>query len=290
VFLDYLSGKGFYVAGESRDNYSRTPESLASSLNTEYLDAVAQDVGETATDQGPVYAMLKNYKLWHLLKSVGYEFIHIGSWWEPTRENEWADVNINYSGSLAEFSRLLLRTTAVDPVGRILGLWVDERQTQYERVKYEFDRLGQFPDIEGPTFVFAHFLTPHPDYVFKSNGDFLPSKEAVKTSLETRYMDQLLATNRLVEECIDRLIDESDVPPYHHRAVRRGAIPGFPGRIRVDRDERQRRRPENEDWNTECLLPARYRGGDSLPIDHPGELIQAGFQPLLRNRSRSAAR
>jgi len=84
-FLDYLSDKGFYVASDSRANYFSTQHSLASSLNMEYLNDLSTEVGETATDLAPIYDMMEDYKVWRLLKSVDYEFIHFGSWWEPTR-------------------------------------------------------------------------------------------------------------------------------------------------------------------------------------------------------------
>lgn len=226
-FLDYLSGKGFYVASESRNNYMSTQHSLASSLDLDYLDGLVAEIGDTTRDMSPLYAMLQDHRVWRLLKTAGYDFIHMGSWWEPTRENKYADVNINYGGSLPEFSRLLLKTSAIDPVGRILGLWGNERRTQYERVKYKFERLSRIPERRGPTFVFAHFLTPHPDYVFDSNGEFLPSPENTTRSLERRYLDQLLATNRLVEQCIDRLIAESDVPPIIILQSDEGPYPNF---------------------------------------------------------------
>jgi hypothetical protein len=230
-FLDYLSSKGFYVATESRDNYLNTQHSLASSLNMEYLDQVAQEVGESSTDQEPLYAMLQDYKLWRLLKSADYEFIHVGSWWEPTRENKYADVNINYGGSLPEFSRLVLKTTAMDPPWRMLarawGMSGDERRTQYERVKYEFDRLSRIPEEEGPTFVFAHFLTPHPGYVFKSNGDFLPYEEMQRTRSDKAYLDQLVATNQMFEAVIDALVAESDIPPIIIVQSDEGPYPDF---------------------------------------------------------------
>ena len=63
-FLDYLSAKGFYVAADSRDNYLSTQHSLASSLNMEYLDEVAQEAGETSADLRPLYAMMQDYKVW----------------------------------------------------------------------------------------------------------------------------------------------------------------------------------------------------------------------------------
>jgi hypothetical protein len=213
-FLDYLSGKGFYVASQSHSNYLTTIQSLSSSLNMDYLGVLASETEGTAPHHSVLRDLLENNRVMRILKTSGYEFINIGSWWEVTRENKHADVNINYGGNLSEFSRLLLTTSAVDPVGsEVLGLWGDERRTQYERVKYEFDWLSQVPEREGPTFVFAHFTVPHSDYVFKSDGDFLSVEEAGKRSLETRYLDQLVAVNAMAEQCIDRLITASDVPP-----------------------------------------------------------------------------
>ena len=94
-------------------------------------------------------------------------------------------------------------------------------------MKYEFSRLSQIPETKGPTFVFAHFLTPHPDYVFESNGDFLPLQEAVKESLETRYLDQLVATNNMVESVIDQLLADSAVPPIIILQSDEGPYPDF---------------------------------------------------------------
>jgi hypothetical protein len=212
-FVNHLAGKGFYVAPESHANYFITLHSLSSSLNMNYLDVLMAEIGRTTVDDGQLMTMLQDYRVWRLLKTSGYEFINIGSWWEVTRENKYADVNINYGGELSEFSRLALKTSAIEPMGEILGLWGDERRIQYERVKYEFDMLSRIPEREGPTFVFAHFIVPHGDYVFQSNGDFLSAQEADRRSEESKYLDQLAAVNRLVEPCIDHLIAASDVPP-----------------------------------------------------------------------------
>jgi len=212
-FLNGLSSKGFCIASESHVNYFTTLHSLSSSLNMNYLDVLMGEIGRTVVDDGELMAIMQDYRVCRLLKTSGYEFISIGSWWEVTRENKYADVNINYGGRLSEFSRLVLKTSAIEPMGEILGLWGDERRTQYERVKYEFEALSQIPEREGPTFVFAHFIVPHGDYVFQSNGDFLSTEEADKKSEESKYLDQLVAVNRLVEPCIDRLIAASDVPP-----------------------------------------------------------------------------
>jgi hypothetical protein len=169
---------------------------------------------------------------------VGYDFIHVGSWWEPTRQNKYADVNINYSGSLPEFSGLLLRTTAIDPVGRMLGLWYDPRRTQWERSRYEFAKLSEIPENEAPTFVFAHFLLPHPEYVFNRDGSFSAPPDATelaqkgfKQVVKERYIDQLVATNRMVESLIDRILEGSDTPPIIILQADEGPIPNGGQRV-----------------------------------------------------------
>jgi hypothetical protein len=212
-FLDYLSSKGFFVASDSHANYAFTEYSLASSLNMEYLDTLSQDVGEDSTDEEPLYDLIQDYEVCRLLKPPGYEYIHVGSWWEPTRSNKYADININRDAQLSEFSMTLLRNTVLDPIGTSLGLWGDPRKAQYERVRYEFGKLAEVPERTGSTFVFAHFIVPHPDFVFNSDGSFLTPELAAQRTADAEYIDQLIAVNKMVETLIDRLLADSKTPP-----------------------------------------------------------------------------
>jgi hypothetical protein len=212
-FVDYLSGKGFFVASESHANYAFTAYSLASSLNMMYLDTLAQDVKEDSTDMGPLYDLIQDYEVWRLLEPLGYDYIHFGSWWEPTRRNASADINVNRGPRLSEFSMTLLRNTVLDSIGTGLGLWGNARKAQWERVRYEFDRLAEIPEKAEPTFVFAHFTVPHPDFVFQRDGTFLTLELAAQRTEETKYIDQLIATNRMVEALVERLLADSETPP-----------------------------------------------------------------------------
>ena len=103
-FLNYLSSKGFFVASDSHANYAFTAYSLASSLNMMYLDTLGEEVGKDSTDQEPLQDLIQDYEVWRLLEPLGYEYIHFGSWWEPTRMNTSADININRGPRLSEFS------------------------------------------------------------------------------------------------------------------------------------------------------------------------------------------
>ncbi len=220
-FIDYLSDKGFYVASESRANYPKTASSLASSLNMEYINYLGEQVGEESDDLGPIYAMLQDYEVWRFLKSRGYQFIHIGSWWEPTRENKNADVNINHC-QVPEFSMHLLETTMVYPiVQESSGLpdWMTSpfvaefREMHHNSVLFNFEKLAEVPGMEGPKFVFAHIFIPHPPYVFDRDGNYLTLEEADERSRTVNYVDQLIFANSKVKALVDELLSSSEVPP-----------------------------------------------------------------------------
>jgi hypothetical protein len=208
-FVDYLNGKGFYVASESTANYVRTLQSLASSLNMEYIDYM----DEESTDLLPMNTKLENNAVQRSLKSAGYTFIHVGSWWGPTRENSFADININYNAEISEFSESLLSGVMPYSVCTELGLIEDGYTSQWNRTLFEFDKLAEIPEMEEPTFVFAHMLVPHVPYVFDSNGSFLTPEEANERSDRDNYINQLIATNSMVRSLIDQLLSESEVAP-----------------------------------------------------------------------------
>jgi len=226
-FIEYLRDRGFYVASASCCNYTKTAPSLASSLNMEYINYLTEEVGEDFDDWGPMYSMLQDYEVWRFLKANGYEFIHFGSWWWPTKENRNADMNIYDcvtpgSGNvrqlpefyqLPEFSMVLFRSTMLYHIYLEFNLIDDERQAQWRRVLYKFDKLAEIPDIEEPTFVFAHFMLPHEPYVFDREGNYLTAEEDKARSREERFVEQLVFTNTKLVELIDELLASSEVPP-----------------------------------------------------------------------------
>jgi len=208
-FLDYLTGKGFYVASESSANYVRTSESLASSLNMEYIDYM----DEKSNDLLPMSERIENNALQRSLKAAGYQFINVGSWWGPTRRNENADININYCTRTSEFEESLLTMTMPYYVSAEAGLVGDARTRQWKRTQFEFDELAEIPNMEDPTLTFAHILSPHVPYVFDSDGSFLLPEQANTRSDIENYRNQLIATNNMVKTLVDRVLRDSEVAP-----------------------------------------------------------------------------
>ena len=231
-FINYLYNRGFYVGSESIANYLCTSQSLPASLNMEYINFLSENVGEESDDWKPLYAMLEDYKVWRFLKSKGYKFIHFGSYWNPTRKNKYADMNVNYH-SMPEFLMLLYQTTMVHPIDAKLNItgFADYELEQWKRVMYKFDKLSKMPDIKGPIFVFAHMLVPHIPYVFDRNGNFLSKKESIQRSRKVNYIDQLIFTNKKVKVLIDKLLASSEVPPIIVLQADEGP---FPQRYELD--------------------------------------------------------
>ncbi|MFC1848264.1 hypothetical protein ACFLXV_03020 [Chloroflexota bacterium] len=211
-FLNFLTDRGFYIAHESRANYLKTRSSLASSLNMGYINYLTEELGEGFTDVGPIYDMLQDYDVWHLLKSMGYEFVHSGSWWGPTRSNEYADINLNYS-QIPYFPMILFENTMAYPLCVTSHIF-DDRHTRHSKCAlYSYENLADIPNIANPTFVFAHLLMPHPPYVFDTDGSCLTIDEAQQRSAATNYVNQLVFTNSKLQLLIDELLSKSDIPP-----------------------------------------------------------------------------
>jgi hypothetical protein len=203
-FLSFLEDKGFFVGHQSTTNYPRTVLSLASSLNLDYLEDVAEQYGPDTGDTTPLTALLQDPEIGRVMKSLGYRFIQLGSWWEPTADSPSADVNLPVGG-LSEFSQALYGTTALAPVAQD-----DSRVRAWKGVQFQFKALTQLSKFKGPRFVFAHIITPHNPYVFNRDGSYVTPKVLVTRTTEENYVNQLSYANAAVKKLVSRLLDEPE--------------------------------------------------------------------------------
>jgi hypothetical protein len=231
-FLAELERRGFTVARNAWANYFKTALSVTSSLSMEYLDTERF----TATGPGawvPVHrALQQRLAVPGALTSLGYEYVHISSYWEPSSTNADADRVLRYEDA-TEFDAAVRATTlltlleAPDPDDsdpETIPFPTLARDTTL----FAFDALESAGRRPGPTFVFAHILVPHPPYVFDADGTQPTAEEAAARTEEERYVAQLTWTNRRVLEALDRLLDvpeaqqpiivlQADEGPYPER-------------------------------------------------------------------------
>ena len=243
-FLQALEERGFTVADDSWSSYFKTAPSLLSTLSMEYLDGEA--LREEDTDpptMAPIHRRLHaRLPVPATFKALGYEYIHIGSWWNPTARNDDADQSLTYEAH-SEFGAALANTTA-------LSLLQPPEQTDEEpealdrpdlvraHTLFELDRLEEAARRGGPTFVFAHLMLPHPPYVFREDGSMTTAEERRTVPKRELYQDQLRWTNERILDLVDRALD---VPAGEEPVIILQADEGpYPARFARD--------PERFDW------------------------------------------
>ncbi len=214
-FLEFLESKGFYLAQQSTSNYPKTFLSLASTLNMEYLDYLSKF--KNSSDETITTPLIQNSNLMNFLKNLGYDFYQLGSWWEPTHYNPLADENfiLENKGSkyIGEFNYAILKSTMINPLSAKLfpkiGQSTEEKR---ERILYQFEKLPEVAELNGPKFVFTHIIAPHAPYVFDADCQFLSFKETEGKTEEENYLNQLSCINQKLEEVIDSILENSSRP------------------------------------------------------------------------------
>lgn len=226
--LNYLTEKGFYIAGKSRANYDQTALSLASSLNMQYLDDLATEAGTGSKDRNVLKERISNNKVVRFLKRQGYRFLAFSSGYSLT-EMENADIYLEYRWSFDEFQNGLIATTALPILLQTLGPSADLLEQYRERILYIFNMLPKVPEYKSPIFAFVHLTIPHPPFVFGPNGEKLTREQMklkggkdgshiVKSLSDQRayikeYRDQLIFSNKRVKNTIDAILAKSRQKP-----------------------------------------------------------------------------
>jgi len=68
--------------------------------------------------------------------------------------------------------------------------------------------------VEGPRFVFAHILVPHPPFLFGPAGEPLDTDPGFQPRDWSRYyLGQLEFVNKKVEVLVEQLLSEAEIPP-----------------------------------------------------------------------------
>lgn len=218
-FLDYLTSRGFYIAGASHANYDQTALSVSSSLNYDYLDGYARELGSDSQNRDVLYNAISHSRLRQVLDEAGYTIVDVNSG-SPITQIKDADYYLTPSRSLLinYFERELLSGSAV---GRVVE---NDLVIQYRaRLLNEFELSMNLDWIPSPKFVFIHLLAPHPPFVFSADGtpvepiEFIMSDGSrfpgTREDYIEGYRQQLLFINTQLETMIDGILSQYETPP-----------------------------------------------------------------------------
>lgn len=213
-FVDFLDQHGFAVADDATANYPTTSLSLASTLRMDYLDDVAAAVPDDAlADIGPLRELLQDHRLGEILTSVGYEYVHIGSWWGPTATAVDADRVLNWTNA-SEFAEAFRVGTALPAVQSLVG--DDEpastTERRYANNVWQLDQLERLVTDAGdrPRFVLAHLTLPHEPYVLDEDGSYVPEEVTATRSRSEAYRRQLAYLNLRLRDIVTTATAQPD--------------------------------------------------------------------------------
>jgi len=220
-FLDYLKGKGFFVADESHTNYTQTIFSIPSTLNFDYID-----VPTGSQEDGQYFLQrINDNRLVGLLKQCGYRIAVTKSGFYYTDQIP-ADLHLAGSGLLNEFEGMLLTDTPAGILAGALNLEPapESFAAHRQRALDSFSQLKRGAQIPGPKIVFAHIVTPHPPFIFDANGNQRTVERAYSMGdgddfggtldeYRSGYAGQVQFANHMLEQAIDALLANSKTPP-----------------------------------------------------------------------------
>jgi hypothetical protein len=273
AFLDEL---GFDRVAGAHANYGKTGHSLASMFNLEYLDELAEQMGPSSNDFGPVYDLVDDHAAGRFLKERGFEYVHIGAWWDPTARSSIADVNLGLE-TASDFATAFLDTTMLPDILErlaLLGLPFDDdlepHQLQYQSALTGFAALDATLDRPGRTFVFAHFLVPHDPYVFGQDGSFVTDEQRAERTTQRLFIDQSRYTMGRVDSFVrEALAGPGETDPIIVVTTDEGPNP-----------RAYERHPETYDWEHASVDDLREKLEIELALHLPGKTAaEAGVHP-----------
>jgi hypothetical protein len=223
-FIDYLKGRGFYVAQDGHSNYIQTGLSLSSSLNLKYINYLNESLGDNYQSREPLAELVQHSALRKFLEERGYKTVAFATGYLPTTIAD-ADVFINYNPRITnDLETLLLTSSAARALGDQLGELFspyDCRQFQRGGILNIFDNLMKIPELPGHKFVFAHILLPHPPFVFGANGEAIQvglcsGADNITVSQKdyaSGYPQQVSFANHMLRNVIEQILSKSATPP-----------------------------------------------------------------------------
>jgi hypothetical protein len=234
-FVSFLEERGFQVAERSLANYPKTAHSLAATWNLAPVEELVPQPPADGGDWQPLYALLRDHRLGHVLTDAGYEYVHLGTWFSPTATATTADrvLRVDTDSEFVSVWRTRTLLPALDGGGEDdeAGLTLRERNRRYS--SYQLDELDDLARQRSgtPRFVLAHITLPHEPYVFDADGSYVTQEQAASRTREENIVNQVEYLNTRLRGLVDTLtsgpestwpviVIQSDEGP--HPAVRTG--------------------------------------------------------------------
>jgi hypothetical protein len=234
-FTDSLKKLGFYVDNCSRSNYMITENSVASSLNMDYLQELINSSTPKSDYTSIVEKLIKDPAVIRKFKSLGYKINSFQSGYdftEITKVDQYLKppTKIAFLGGIDPYENLLLR-------GSIFKILYDTHipliDTLFDKITFPYSAhvnlqyfiLNNLPKIAKdpqPTFTFAHITIPHTPLIFRADGTYTTNRDYYGAIYDAPisndlfndgYINQVEFIDQKMLEIVKNILDNSSTPP-----------------------------------------------------------------------------
>jgi hypothetical protein len=215
-FIQDLEEMGFFVPRCSRSNYAFTVMSLSSQLNMAYVEDLTDEPSLETTK-----SLIQNNLVHQAFEEIGYTTIAFDmgfSWGNMKGSDYYFDAYPNdiKAWSLTPFEILYIKSTLgilFFEKNMDLGeqIMLSDIERKAERTLLILDVLPEIPKMSGPKFIHAHIISPHPPYIFNSDGSINPDAEDISDS--EGYPEQLAFLEPRLLDIFQQIIEDSSIPP-----------------------------------------------------------------------------
>ncbi len=228
-FINFLTSNNFSVNPNAYANYPYTTMSIASTMNANYnTDLVKKFAASPVQTLEPFHDSIRYGSVIEQLKSLGYSYDQLGSWYEASNQAPLADQNYQPEGQLTIFGHTftLNNFSKMKLTNSVYWQFVKHglKIGHYSIVSYgtigESDatlyKLANLNEIAeqpaGGKFVFAHILVPHDPYYFNADGSISTSPDGnnVGETIKEKYVGQVEFINSQMKDLVTQIQKKTD--------------------------------------------------------------------------------
>lgn len=220
-FINLLEQRGFNIAKNSHANYSFSSQSIPSTMNMNYINFLADIMGEDSIDYNPLlgkdFGLYPNNQVMKNFKMMEYKIIKIGSTETYLNELPLADLSPCYHTVHLMDNRLFDAVGKTSMIGYLIERWSEDQQRQI--ILCSFEQIPKVSnDFEEPIFVWSHIMLPHFPLIFGPNGESITPGQPILNmnhpeytdsswDIKTQFVQQIQFTNKKSIELIDKILE-----------------------------------------------------------------------------------
>ena len=223
-FINFLKQREFYVAENSYSNYSLSSTSIPATMNMNYINFLADELGEDSRSYDPLlgkdFGLYADNQVIKNFKSMGYKVAKIGSVPMYLHEIPLADLSLCYKSIHLMDNRLFDTVARTSMIGYFIERWSEDMQRQI--ILSAFEELPKISSYyEEPVFAWSHIMIPHFPLIFGADGEPVTPGESLLVmnnphlfegtdsswNIKQQFLQQLQFANKKSIKLIDKILE-----------------------------------------------------------------------------------